>query len=341
MTANFLEEMGIDLDIILNQGNAGYDRVNNLDAGTALLMPRSFSRMGFTPAVPGVGVALDPRAMPSTSVTNIRQPYANVALVPEAGGNPHSGSRMTPIPLLNNVLDLTATQSTSIPGSLGGLETAAMQVFGSFLDNIQVDFMLRATQADRRASSMSAPRLVLTNGQWAWIGILREQAYVATVQPVVDETAVAQQPQTNMIYTGTTLLVQATVGPERHYVTMTLIPGVATLDGIQLFPYSGGAAGTAAGGGFIQLPTRHVQQIKTTVTVPDQGTLLIGGMKTTEEVEIEAGVPVLSKIPVLKRLYSNRSLVKDETVLLILVKPTVIISTEAEEDAFPTFGARG
>ncbi|MCK4659036.1 MAG: hypothetical protein KAV82_05890 [Phycisphaerae bacterium] len=341
ITANYLEEMGIDLDIILNQGNAGYDRVNNLGEGTALLLPRSFSRLGFTPGVPGVGIALDPRGIPSQSVTNIRQPYANVGLVPAAGSSIHSGSRMTPIPILSDVLELTATQSTSIPGSLGGLEHAAMQVFGSFLDNIQVDFLLRATQADRRGSAMSAPRLVLFNGQRAWVGVLREQGYVQTVQPQVDETAVAQQPQIDQILTGTVLDVEATVSADKRYVSMTLRPGVAILDGIQLFPYSGGAAGTAAGGGFLQLPSRQLQIIRTTVSVPDGGTLLIGGMKTTEEVEIEAGVPILSKIPVLKRLYSNRSLVKDEQVLLILVKPTIIISSEAEEEAFPTFGGRG
>jgi type II secretory pathway component GspD/PulD (secretin) len=341
VTANYLEELGIDLDVILNQGNAGFDRVNGLDEGTALLLPRSFSRLGFTPATPGVGVPLDPRGIPNTSVTNIRQPYGNVALVPSEGEFMNSGSRMTPVPILSNVLDLTGTQKTSIPGSLGGGDTPAMQIFGSFLDNIQVDFMLRATEADRRGSTMSAPRLVLFNGQRAWVGVLREQAYVSNVQPVVDETAVAQQPQTSTILTGTVLDVQATVSADKRYITMTLRPGVATLEGIQEFPYSGGAAGTAAGGGFIQLPTVQRQVIRTTVSVPDGGTLLIGGMKVSEEVEIEAGVPVLSKIPVLKRLYSNRSLVKDEQVLLILIKPTILITREAEEAAFPTFGSRG
>ena len=334
VTANYLEEMGIDLDIILNQGNAGYDRVGLTDDGYNQLLPRSFSRLGFTPAVPGVGVA---NALPTQGV---RQAYGSVALVPEPSGPFSSGSRMTPIPMLNNVLDLTATQSTSIPGSLGGGEFSALQVFGSFLDGIQVDFLLRATQVDRRGSTMSAPRLVLFNGQRSWIGVLREQSYVSDVQAVVDQDAVAQQPTTNQILTGTVLDVQATVGPKKRYVTMTLRPGVATLDSIQEFPYSGGAAGAAAGGGFIQLPNRQVQQLETTVSVPDGGTLLIGGMKSTEEVEIEAGVPILSKIPVLKRLYSNRTLVKDEQVLLILVKPTIIITRETEEEAFPTFGAR-
>jgi type II secretory pathway component GspD/PulD (secretin) len=104
------------------------------------------------------------------------------------------------------------------------------------------------------------------------------------------------------------------------------------------FAFSGGAAGGAARDAFIQLPATAGQTIRTTVTVPDGGTLLFGGLKKTAEVEVEAGVPVLSKIPILKRLYSHRSLVKDEQVLLILVKPSIIIQEEAEERAFPTFG---
>ena len=78
------------------------------------------------------------------------------------------------------------------------------------------------------------------------------------------------------------------------------------------------------------------QIIKTTVSVPDGGTLLIGGQKWAGEIEVEAGVPILSKIPILKRLYSSRTLVKDEQVLLILVKPQIIIQQESEQRAFPS-----
>ena len=53
------------------------------------------------------------------------------------------------------------------------------------------------------------------------------------------------------------------------------------------------------------------------------------------EVEKEQGIPVLSKIPYIKRLFTNRSMAKDEQILLILVKPTIIIQREVEAKAFP------
>jgi len=71
----------------------------------------------------------------------------------------------------------------------------------------------------------------------------------------------------------------------------------------------------------------------TRVSVPDSGTLLLGGQRITAEAEMEAGVPVLSKIPVLGRLFGNRSKVRDQKILLILVKPTILLQEEREAEA--------
>ncbi len=83
----------------------------------------------------------------------------------------------------------------------------------------------------------------------------------------------------------------------------------------------------------VKLPQTETSMIETRVSVPDSGTLLLGGQKITKEVEVEAGVPILSKIPIIGRIFSNRSKVKDHKVLLILVKPTIILKEEAEAKA--------
>ncbi|MCL2641800.1 MAG: hypothetical protein FWD53_13200, partial [Phycisphaerales bacterium] len=67
---------------------------------------------------------------------------------------------------------------------------------------------------------------------------------------------------------------------------------------------------------------------------PDGGTLLLGGEKVIGESEIEIGVPVLSKIPGLQRLFTNRAMNKDERTLLILVRPKIIIQKEIETGLF-------
>jgi type II secretory pathway component GspD/PulD (secretin) len=98
--------------------------------------------------------------------------------------------------------------------------------------------------------------------------------------------------------------------------------------------------GTNAASGTIQQPIVQRTQIATTVSVPDGGTLLLGGQTLAGEIEREAGVPVLSKIPFLKRLFTNRSTAKDEQVLLILVKPTIVIQREQEQRQFPLLSSK-
>ena len=44
------------------------------------------------------------------------------------------------------------------------------------------------------------------------------------------------------------------------------------------------------------------------------------------------GVPILSKVPIINRLFDNRANVRDERTLLILVKPKIMINESAERD---------
>ncbi|MHC5110005.1 MAG: hypothetical protein ACYTHJ_09015 [Planctomycetota bacterium] len=337
VSSHYLEELGMDLDIILNSGNAGLDFIDGGGfaatdpvLGSRALLPRTFSRTGFTPAVPPLGNAniLNPAA-------GIPQPYGYPALVPPSAGG--SGSQWTPVPILSNVTDFTDPSRLpgDIPGSFAGQTIGpALSIMGSFLDNIQVDFMIRATQADSRTTVLTAPRLVVFNGGSAWVAVTIQQNYVSQLQPVVAQQAVAQAPITGVIDAGASLFVRGTVTTDRRYVMLLLAPGLTRLLDIQVFPFSGGTGALAA---FIQLPTLSSQRIQTMVSVPDGGTLLIGGQKLASETEIEAGVPILSKIPVLKRAYSARTTVKDEQTLLILIKPKILIHSEQEELAFPSF----
>ncbi len=66
--------------------------------------------------------------------------------------------------------------------------------------------------------------------------------------------------------------------------------------------------------------------------------MLLGGQRLVTEIEVETGVPVLSKIPILNRFFTNSVTSREEQTLLILVKPTVMIQSEEEEKNFPGLG---
>ena len=190
--------------------------------------------------------------------------------------------------------------------------------------------------------------------------VATEQAYVSDLDaPASAPAPAASSPTISIVQSGVLLDVQATVSADRKYVTLTLRPaalhparpGDFTFQNGTSANTSAGTGGTGpvviGGGiggvaptGIIQAPEIQITEVKTTVSVPDGGTLLLGGQTIAGEIEKEAGVPVLSKIPGLKRLFTNRSMAKDEQILLILVKPTIIIQKEVEQKQFPLLSSK-
>lgn len=349
---NFLEEIGVDLDFVFNSGTAGFDQgftgagVPIVDpfTGASVLVPRTFTNQGGLPNLPNfLGT---PFTTPGqiTAGQGVGQPFGHPGLVPQTSGIPPQFNDMTPIRAAQNSLSLVnpAQFNTGVPGSLANLvgnNPPALSIAGSFLDNLQVDFLIRATQANSRSSVVQAPRLILFNGQRSNIFVGRSQTYVASLQPQIAQQAVAFQPVIGVAQSGSSLDVEATISADRRYVTVTVQTQRAQdpiLTRFEVQRSSGNAPGA-----FITTVDQQSASVNTTVSIPDGGTVLLGGLKLVGEFEVEAGVPVLSKIPVLKRAFTNTTTIKDTQTLLILMKAKVIIQQEAEEEAFPTMISAG
>jgi general secretion pathway protein D len=275
-----------------------------------------------------------------------------------------ANERWSPIPVNNNSILFTANPQTGVPGSIGQISPGsqdpddpnsigigALGLSGTYLDNFTVQFLVRATQAQQNSTVVTAPRVTLSNGQRGFVVVSTQTAYVSDLEPVVGTRAVAFDPTIALVESGILLDVQGTVSADRKYVTLTLRPTLSRLAALQTFTVQAAAqttgdddatdpTNTGIATATVQQPIVENTLVRTTVTVPDGGTLLLGGQTIAGELEREAGVPVLSKIPFLKRLFTNRSTAKDEQVLLILVKPTIIIAKEQERKQFPVLSTR-
>jgi hypothetical protein len=80
----------------------------------------------------------------------------------------------------------------------------------------------------------------------------------------------------------------------------------------------------------VQLPTFNFTTVSTTVSVPDGGTGLLGGISRASEGSVERGVPLLSKVPYLDRLFKNRGIGRDVSASNMTVIPRIIILEEEE-----------
>lgn len=323
----YFEEIGFDVDLYFNADNNQVRAARVLDPSIQASDFFDFAGPGLKRSVTGAGTDTNGDGTPDVFFT---QPVVNPrpTSVIGAGQNSNNLTRT----LLGNAIDA---------GSVGGLAAAApaLGIAGQFLDDIQVDFLIKATQADRRTVSLTAPRLTFTNGQTSNIYVATQTAFVSDLNPVVSESAVGFDPTLNTISEGVRLLVEGTISADRRYVTMNVDASVSKLESLNNQGVTAVAGGqlvsSADTQSFIQLPTVTVTRVQTTVTVPDQGTILLGGQRLVNEVEVESGVPVLSKIPILNRFFSNRAEAREEQTLLILIKPTVLIQNEEEERNFP------
>jgi hypothetical protein len=87
----------------------------------------------------------------------------------------------------------------------------------------------------------------------------------------------------------------------------------------------GGTAGT------LQLPVTSNLTVSTVVSVPDGGTVLLGGIKRLREGRNMAGVPILNKIPYISRLFKNSGVGRETESVMLMVTPRIIIQEEEEE----------
>jgi general secretion pathway protein D len=235
--------------------------------------------------------------------------------------------------------------STKVGGSLGGI-TASATIgggYGSILDDLQVSFLLRAVHAHTDSKSLVAPKTTVLSGESSAFSVQDLITYAipgtttSLTQPSALGTPTTQggyQPNIGQISVGSMLSITPTITHNKKYVLLNIVTTLTDLLRMRTHTVEGpvGPQGQVEEID-ITVPETETSSVMTRVSVPDGGTLLLGGQKITAEVEKEAGVPVLSKIPFIGRLFRNRSTIKDHKILLILVRPTIMLQEEREAEA--------
>jgi type II secretory pathway component GspD/PulD (secretin) len=236
---------------------------------------------------------------------------------------------------------------TGVASGTNGLNLSYQILNGFFLKGF-----LRAVQESDEAETVTAPRITLSNTQRGTIKVVTTTSYIESY------TIVSQTPQPVMaeIDDGTTFNVRPIVSADRKYVYLEVHPVLTSVTFQDtVFQTVGQAASQTTAGvaeNFIQRPQTVKQELSVTVCVPDKGLLVIGGLGKSSETKTSSGTPILSKIPIIKRLFSSNKIDRDIDLrgnLIILIKPTILVREEQEvraftkrkrdaENRFPTYG---
>jgi len=229
---------------------------------------------------------------------------------------------------IENLYDFSLGESGTL-NNAGGLSLDAL-----FLNDTNVNAVLHAVEKYQTSNVVNAPSLTLRSGQRGNVKALSNRTYIRDFEPEIAQSAVIAQPELDNVKEGVMLDVRAVASADRRFVTLELRPTVIDLvpdefgNDLPNVPVSLGTPGSADV--IIELPELRVQRLRTTATIPDGATLMLGGLKTSVDQKNSSGVPFVSDIPIIGSLFSRNGEYTSKRKLIILLKATIIVSEERE-----------
>lgn len=171
---------------------------------------------------------------------------------------------------------------------------------------------------------LSSPKVMSLNNQTALLKVVNEEVYFTVDLDIREATADIPERRTytselHTVPVGLVMSVTPQIS-ETGYVSLNIRPTISRITGYAIDP-----APRLAGADFDNLiPEIQVREIESLLQVLDGRTVVLGGLMQNEQISAKDGVPGLSRIPGVGKLfaYTRDSLVKTE--LVIFLKPTIV-----------------
>jgi type II secretory pathway component GspD/PulD (secretin) len=216
------------------------------------------------------------------------------------GGRGGSGGSGVPLPLDGAAFD---------PGAFAA--SAGLGIYGKIGPYLNV--YLRALQSSDRFNVISRPTVFMSNNQ---------KGTISSGQRIAVPT--------NSFNSGTT--GQSTnIEYQDVVLTLEVIPLVNSEDEVtlQIYLLNDEVIGTQVIEGVGEVPTISTRELVTTVTVPNNETIVLGGLITSRDRKVRSGIPILSAIPYIGGLFGQTTSGKEREELLIFIQPKIINDSES------------
>jgi hypothetical protein len=163
---------------------------------------------------------------------------------------------------------------------------------------IQLSAILTAAENNLRGRVLTSPSVTTVNGIRSNVFVGDQSAYISDYEVVSSNL----DPTISVLTTGTSLDVKPFVSADRKYVTLDFQPATSSVKYFTDYisaPRVITAGNNGGGGGVvtpavnypIELPNVTVKEASTTLTIPDRGSVLIGGFGTSgRPADLLAGV---------------------------------------------------
>jgi general secretion pathway protein D len=224
------------------------------------------------------------------------------------------------------IRSLKSTGDGSLGFNSGNVIPTGNAVFNSGLGlygtlGNSLDFYLRAIQDNSDFNVISTPSIVANNNQ---TGVISSGQEIAVPANAFNGGLNGGQT-TNIEYRRVELSLQVTpLVNDENTVTLN----------IELISQGVGNNRTIGSGenAFV-VPDIINRQLLTTITVPNNETVVLGGLITKEISKTVNGIPYLKEIPGLGRLFSSKTTTDNRNELLIFIHPQIIRDKSTEDRA--------
>ena len=199
----------------------------------------------------------------------------------------------------------------------------------NLLDDFQLQAILEAVKKKQKAREVNAPRVTVFNGQASHVLSVHQRAYIADIE--VNQTGVTPtlNPVIGKLTSGSLLEARPIVSYDRKFVTLEIQPQLATD-----LTAPGDSQRLRLSNAFtditVELPVVSLTEIRSTVMVPDGGTVIIGGLKNFLEQEEVSGVPIVRNIPLLHNLFERKGWTDMKRSMIVLLKVDITIAREKD-----------
>ncbi len=188
-------------------------------------------------------------------------------------------------------------------GSLGIADPAPLGLNVALLSPNMADIVIKALAQDSNTRLVSMPRILVNDNEK---GTLKSKA---------------QEPFTVSTISGefqTTSSETAEAGTE-----ITVEPHISEGDYLQL-SYEVELSSFTAEASEGQRPPSQTNSVSSRVTIPDNHTIVVGGLNRTDYRKSVTKIPLLGDIPLLEHLFRSVSEDRQDTTLFIFIKPTIL-----------------
>jgi type II secretory pathway component GspD/PulD (secretin) len=196
---------------------------------------------------------------------------------------------------------LNSNGGTGEYGGQGLNNPASAGLFFSY-SNDNITLALDALTSQGRVRTLSSPKLLAVEDQESSVivGDRRGYSVITTINQVTTESI-------EFLESGVILRVTPSVDANGK-VLMDIHPEVST--GV-IDPLTG-------------IPSQSTTEVTTRMIVPDGQTIFVGGLIKHRVEESKQGIPIVSRIPGVGRLFSSRENNKTNTETVVLITPTIL-----------------